>query len=215
MTEDKHTAENLMSVVGEGETLPDDELLYDLADLFKTFGDTTRIKILYALMNGDLYVNDIAEIVGVSQSAVSHQLRVLKQARLVKFTRDGKNVTYSLADDHVYAMLSQGLTHICEKAHSTKEAPTKARKKQRSPKPPAKEGTTMKKSYKLENLGCANCAARMEDAINKIDGVTKAQVVFMTSKLKLETSTDNIDPILDEAQKIITSFEDDCVIAGR
>ena len=112
MTEDKHTAENLMSVVGEGETLPDDELLYDLADLFKTFGDT--IKILYALMNGDLYVNDIAEIVGVSQSAVSHQLRVLKQARLVKFTRDGKNVTYSLADDHVYAMLSQGLTHICE-----------------------------------------------------------------------------------------------------
>lgn len=114
MTEDKHTAENLMSVVGEGEILPDDELLYDLADLFKTFGDTTRIKILYALMNGDLYVNDIAEIVGVSQSAVSHQLRVLKQARLVKFTRDGKNVTYSLADDHVYAMLSQGLTHICE-----------------------------------------------------------------------------------------------------
>ena len=68
MTEDKHTAENLMSVVGEGETLPDDELLYDLADLFKTFGDTTRIKILYALMNGDLYVNDIAEIVGVSRA---------------------------------------------------------------------------------------------------------------------------------------------------
>ena len=94
--------------------LPTDELLCDLSDLFKLFGDTTRIKILYALMNGDLYVNDIAEIVGVSQSAVSHQLRVLKQARLVKFTRDGKNVTYSLADDHVYAMLSQGLTHICE-----------------------------------------------------------------------------------------------------
>ena len=116
MTEDKHTAENLMSVVGEGETLPDDELLYDLADLFKTFGDTTRIKILYALMNGDLYVNDIAEIVGVSQSAVSHQLRVLKQARLVKFTRDGKNVTVlrSRQIHHVYAMLSQGLTHICE-----------------------------------------------------------------------------------------------------
>lgn len=73
----------------------------------------------------------------------------------------------------------------------------------------------MKKSYKLENLGCANCAARMEDAINKLDGVTKAQVVFMTSKLKIETSTDDIESILDEAQKIITSFEDDCVIAGR
>lgn len=73
----------------------------------------------------------------------------------------------------------------------------------------------MKKSYKLENLGCANCAARMEDAINKLDGVTKAQVVFMTSKLKIETATDDIEAILDEAQKIITSFEDDCVIVGR
>lgn len=73
----------------------------------------------------------------------------------------------------------------------------------------------MKKSYKLENLGCANCAARMEDAINKLDGVTKAQVVFMTSKLKIETATDDIEAILDEAQKIITSFEDDCVIVDR
>ncbi len=73
----------------------------------------------------------------------------------------------------------------------------------------------MKKSYKLENLGCANCAARMEADINKLDGVEKAQVVFMTSKLKLETSTNDIDSILDEAQKIITSYEEDCVIVGR
>lgn len=73
----------------------------------------------------------------------------------------------------------------------------------------------MKKSYKLENLGCANCAARMEDAISKLDGVTKAQVVFMTSKLKIETSREDIDTLLDEAQAIITSFEEDCVIAGR
>lgn len=73
----------------------------------------------------------------------------------------------------------------------------------------------MKKSYKLENLGCANCAARMEDDINKLDGVEKAQVVFMTSKLKLETSTDDIDSILDQAQKIITSYEEDCLITGR
>lgn len=73
----------------------------------------------------------------------------------------------------------------------------------------------MKKSYKLENLGCANCAARMEDAISKLDGVTKAQVVFMTSKLKIETSREDIDALLDEAQAIITSFEEDCVIAGR
>ncbi len=73
----------------------------------------------------------------------------------------------------------------------------------------------MKKSYKLENLGCANCAARMEDDINKIDGVDKAQVVFMTSKLKIETMRDDIEAILDEAQRIITSYEEDCVILGR
>jgi DNA-binding transcriptional ArsR family regulator len=94
--------------------MPDDESLYDLADLFKVFADTTRIKILYALMNGELCVADIAETVGATQSAVSHQLRILKQARLVKFQRDGKNVVYSLADDHVYTVLAQGMTHICE-----------------------------------------------------------------------------------------------------
>lgn len=94
--------------------LPDEELLYDLADLFKVFGDTTRIKILYALMDGDMCVCDLAEIVGTSQSAVSHQLRTLKQARLVKFRREGKSAKYSLADDHVHTMLAQGMTHICE-----------------------------------------------------------------------------------------------------
>lgn len=96
------------------EALPDEELLYDLADLFKVFGDTTRIKILYALMGTERCVADIAELIGATQSAVSHQLRTLKQARLVKFQRDGKNVIYSLSDDHVYTMLAQGLTHICE-----------------------------------------------------------------------------------------------------
>lgn len=73
----------------------------------------------------------------------------------------------------------------------------------------------MKKSYKLDNLGCANCAARMEDDINKIDGVDKAQVVFMSSKLKIETSSNDIETILNEAQRIITSYEEDCVILGR
>ena len=96
------------------ESLPDEELLYDLADRFKVFGDTTRIKMLYALMGQELCVADIAELVGATQSAVSHQLRTLKQARLVKFQRDGKNVIYSLSDDHVYTMLAQGMTHICE-----------------------------------------------------------------------------------------------------
>lgn len=103
---------NVDGIVPEG--MPDEELLYELADLFKVFGDTTRIKILYALMEQDLCVADLAEIIGASQSAVSHQLRTLKQARLVKFQRDGKNVIYSLSDDHVYTVLAQGMTHICE-----------------------------------------------------------------------------------------------------
>ena len=96
------------------ETMPDEEILYDLADLFKVFSDTTRIKILYSLMTTERRVADIAETIGATQSAVSHQLRILKTARLVKFQRDGKSIIYSLADDHVYTMLAQGLSHICE-----------------------------------------------------------------------------------------------------
>ena len=96
------------------ECMPDEELLYDLADLFKTFADTTRIRILYALMGQDRCVAEIAEIIGATQSAVSHQLRTLKQARLVKFQRDGKNIIYSLSDDHVFTMLAQAMTHVCE-----------------------------------------------------------------------------------------------------
>lgn len=96
------------------ESMPDEELLYDLADLFKVFGDTTRIKILYALMGQELCVADIADLIGATQSAVSHQLRTLKQAHLIKFQRDGKSVIYSLSDDHVYTMLAQGMSHICE-----------------------------------------------------------------------------------------------------
>ena len=96
------------------ECMPDEELLYELADLFKVFGDTTRIKILYSLMTKDRCVADLAEEIGATQSAVSHQLRTLKQSRLVRAKRDGKNVIYSLSDDHVHTMLAQGMTHICE-----------------------------------------------------------------------------------------------------
>lgn len=96
------------------DTMPDEELLYDLADLFKVFADTTRIKILFALMARAMSVGELAEAIGATQSAVSHQLRQLKQAHLVKFQRDGKSVIYSLSDDHVYTMLAQGMTHICE-----------------------------------------------------------------------------------------------------
>lgn len=106
---------NMETLLQEMDTeLPDEELLYDLADLFRVFSDTTRIKILCALMGKELRVGEIAEVIGATQSAVSHQLRTLKQAHLVKFSRDGKNVLYSLADDHVITMLAQGLTHVCE-----------------------------------------------------------------------------------------------------
>lgn len=94
--------------------LPKEEVLYDLAELFKVFGDSTRIKILYALFEGEMCVCDMAEFLGVSQSAVSHQLRVLKQARLVKFRREGKVVFYSLADDHVKHIFNEGLDHVLE-----------------------------------------------------------------------------------------------------
>lgn len=106
--------ENPQNAEQEAFEMPDEEILYDLADLFKVFSDTTRIKILFALMGSDLRVADIAEAIAASQSAVSHQLRILKQARLVKFQRDGKNIIYSLADDHVHTMLAQGMSHICE-----------------------------------------------------------------------------------------------------
>ena len=94
--------------------LPPDEILYDLADLYKVFSDMTRIRILYALSCSELRVYDIAASVGMSQSAISHQLRVLKQAKLVKYRREGKTVFYSLADDHIQTILSQGLEHVQE-----------------------------------------------------------------------------------------------------
>ena len=94
--------------------LPADETLYDLAELFKVFGDSTRIKILYALFEAEMCVCDIALLLGLSQSAISHQLRVLKSAKLVQFRREGKTVFYSLADDHVRRIIGQGMEHVLE-----------------------------------------------------------------------------------------------------
>ena len=96
------------------EALPDEELLYDLADLFKVFGDPTRIRILYVLSVEELCVQDIADRLSMTQSAISHQLRVLKQMSLVKFRRDGKTIYYSLADSHVATIMNQGLEHVTE-----------------------------------------------------------------------------------------------------
>lgn len=94
--------------------LPKEEIVSDLAELFKIFGDRTRLKILFVLLKEEMCVCDIAHILGMQQSAISHQLRVLKQSRLVKFRKEGKTVFYSLADAHVKTVLSQGVEHITE-----------------------------------------------------------------------------------------------------
>lgn len=94
--------------------MPPDEQLYDLAELFKVFGDSTRIRILYALLESEMCVGDMAQLLGLTQTACSHQLRVLKNNKLVRFRRDGKIMFYSLADDHVRSILAKGMEHILE-----------------------------------------------------------------------------------------------------
>lgn len=107
-----HIHEDVVEKVTEN--MPDEEVLYDLAELFKIFGDSTRIKILYVLFESELCVYDIAQLLGMSQSAISHQLRALKQSKLVKYRREGKQVFYSLADGHVRTILDQGIEHVGE-----------------------------------------------------------------------------------------------------
>ena len=97
--------------------LPTDELLFDLSDLFKIFGDTTRLKILFALFESEMCVCAISELLGMTQSAISHQLKVLKDANLVGNRREGKTIFYFLADDHVRTIVAQGFEHLIEKEH--------------------------------------------------------------------------------------------------
>ena len=96
------------------EKMPDEELLYDLAELFKVFGDTTRVKILCALFEAEMCVCDISTLLNMTQSSISHQLRVLKNAKLVKNRKEGKSVYYSLNDDHIKHIFKQGLDHVGE-----------------------------------------------------------------------------------------------------
>lgn len=107
-----HTHEDIVARVRR--ELPDEDQLYDLTELFRIFGDSTRIRILYVLFEAEMCVCDIAVLLGITQSAISHQLRALKNARLVKSRREGKTVFYSLADDHVKTIIDQGLEHISE-----------------------------------------------------------------------------------------------------
>ena len=107
-----HVHEEVVQRVNE--IMPCEEELFDLAELFKVFGDSTRIRILYVLFESELCVCGIAEVLGMTQSAISHQLQVLKRAKLVKYRREGKTIFYSLADSHVRTILDQGMEHIAE-----------------------------------------------------------------------------------------------------
>ena len=107
-----HAHEEIVEKVRQA--LPDEDTLYDLSELFRIFGDSTRIRILYVLFEAEMCVCDIAQLLGMTQSAISHQLRALKNARLVKSRRDGKTVFYSLADDHVKTIIDQGIEHVKE-----------------------------------------------------------------------------------------------------
>ena len=104
--------ENLLKIVNE--TMPEETELYDLAELFKVFGDTTRIRILFVLFEAEVCVCDLAQALQMTQSAISHQLKILKQNKLVKSRREGKSIFYSLADDHVRTIIAQGCDHIEE-----------------------------------------------------------------------------------------------------
>ena len=107
-----HVHEEIVEKVEK--VMPDEQQLMDLSEFFKVFGDSTRIKILYVLSQSEMCVCDIASLLQMGQSAISHQLRVLKQMQLVKFRRDGKTVFYSLSDNHIQTILAQGMEHICE-----------------------------------------------------------------------------------------------------
>lgn len=104
--------EELLKIVEE--TMPEETKLYDLAELFKVFGDSTRIRILFVLFEAEVCVCDLAQALNMTQSAISHQLKILKQSKLVKSRREGKSIFYSLADDHVRTIINQGMEHVEE-----------------------------------------------------------------------------------------------------
>lgn len=112
LCESNEINEDLLKIVDE--TLPEETELYDLAELFKVFGDSTRIRILFVLFEAEVCVCDLAKALNMTQSAISHQLRILKQSKLVKSRREGKSIFYSLADDHVRTIINQGREHIEE-----------------------------------------------------------------------------------------------------
>lgn len=121
MIEQKHDHTAVIAKVTH--EMPSDDLLCDLGDLFKIFGDTTRIKILYSLFESELCVCAIAELLKMEQSAISHQLKILKDAKLIDYRREGKTNIYYLADNHVRSIIGQGFDHLTEEQHEAKEGP--------------------------------------------------------------------------------------------
>ena len=114
MTEHVHTEEDVKHIEILKQSIPDDVKLQDLAQVFKVFGDATRIKILWIISNDELCVCQICELMNMTQSAVSHQLRVLRQAKLVKYRKQGKQVLYTLDDEHIGSIITAAWEHICE-----------------------------------------------------------------------------------------------------
>jgi ArsR family transcriptional regulator len=168
--------------------MPSGDTLEKLSDLFKIFGDSTRMKILYSLFEEELCVCAIADLLGMTQSAISHQLKVLKDANLVCARREGKTVYYSLADDHVNLIISQGFNHIKEGEHF------------------------MKKTYRMEDLDCAHCAAKMEEGISKLEGVRSVAVNFLAQKLMIELDEERQDDIMKQAQRVVKKVDPNCRI---
>ena len=189
--------------------LPDDETLYELANLFKMFGDPTRVKILSCLQMRDMCVGELAQALDMTDSAVSHQLRVLRTAKLVKGTKEGKEVKYSLDDDHVTKILEYGLTHVNEEKQIIYDRSLRDAEEQYNEN---FGGKIMKKNYKLEDLDCANCAAKMERAVAKIDGVNSVSISFMAQRMAIEADDARFEEIMDQVVKTCKKVEPDCRI---
>ncbi|MBE6469129.1 MAG: metalloregulator ArsR/SmtB family transcription factor [Coriobacteriaceae bacterium] len=197
------------------DSLPADEILYDLADLFRMFSDTTRVKILYTLVERERPVGEIAEATGSSQSAVSHQLRTLRQARLVKFRREGRSILYSLADGHVTTILNQGMSHVLEFIGNHGAEVERAAAQEQEDHPAMRiqrKEATMRKSFKLDEIDCASCAQKLEDVLSGVEGVSSVKVNFLTQKLTLEADEDSFDEVLDRVVDTVEDIEPDCAV---
>jgi len=166
--------------------MPSETTLYDLTEVYRVFGDSTRIKILYCLFESEMCVCDIAQLLGMTISAISHQLRVLKQAKLVKFRKEGKTVFYSLSDDHVRTIIGMGIEHISE----------------------WKDLKIMRKMINVTGLDCAHCASEFESIVKGCEGIEDAKINFILEKI-IVTARDeaSIEAALKKAKEKFSDVE--------